>query len=171
MGIYLVETTIFGKFVQITAKKSSKFTKKITHVDDMMIHNLVKYFVQTRLLLRYKNNKFLTNHGKFVIFISQKRSRVWIGYFTRLCIIISSTYVIFFVNLDDIFVVVCTGFHEDCGFPDTFPTNKSTQIETDYTRHIKTWPCVCVWISMIQSRTNKKGKQPSRRKHAGEKKQ
>ena len=28
------------------AKKSSKFTKKITHVDDM-IYNLVKYFIQT----------------------------------------------------------------------------------------------------------------------------
>jgi len=32
-------------------KKSSKFTKKITHVDDMMIHNFVKYLVQTRLNL------------------------------------------------------------------------------------------------------------------------
>ena len=33
-------------------KKSSKFTQKITHLDDMMVHNLVKYFVQTRLRLR-----------------------------------------------------------------------------------------------------------------------
>ena len=33
------------------AKKSSKFTQKITHVDDMIIHNLVKYLVQTRLRL------------------------------------------------------------------------------------------------------------------------
>ena len=33
------------------AKKSFKFTKKITHVDDMMIHNLVKYLVQTRFRL------------------------------------------------------------------------------------------------------------------------
>ena len=64
LGTYLVETTTSWKLVQTTAKKSSKFTKKITHVDDMMIHNLVKYLVQTRLLLRdiYKNNKFLTNH-------------------------------------------------------------------------------------------------------------
>ena len=30
-------------------KKSSKFTIKITHVDDMMIHNFVKYFVQPQL--------------------------------------------------------------------------------------------------------------------------
>ena len=37
--------------MQTTAKKSSKFMKKITHIDDMMIHNLVKYLVQTRLRL------------------------------------------------------------------------------------------------------------------------
>jgi hypothetical protein len=37
--------------MQTTAKKSSKFTKKIIYVDDMMIHNLVKYLVQTRLRL------------------------------------------------------------------------------------------------------------------------
>jgi hypothetical protein len=28
-------------------KKSSKFTKKIIRVDDMMTHNLVKYLAQT----------------------------------------------------------------------------------------------------------------------------
>jgi hypothetical protein len=72
-------------------KKSIKFTKKITYVDDMMIHNLV-------------------------IFISHKRSRVWTRYFTRLCIIISSTYVIFLLNLYDFFAVVCTDFHEECVF-------------------------------------------------------
>ena len=49
---------------------------------------------------------------KFVIFISHKRSRVWTRYFTRLYIIISSTCVIFWVNLDDFFTIVCTGFHE-----------------------------------------------------------
>ena len=38
--------------MQTTAKKSSKFTKKITHADDMMIHNFIKYFVQTRFCLR-----------------------------------------------------------------------------------------------------------------------
>ena len=48
---YLVQTTTSWKPVQTTAKKSSKFTKKITHLDDMIIHNLVKYFVQTRLCL------------------------------------------------------------------------------------------------------------------------
>ena len=37
--------------MQTTAKKLSKFTKKITHVDDMMIYNLVKYLVQTQLCL------------------------------------------------------------------------------------------------------------------------
>ena len=40
-------------------KKSFKFTKKITHIDDMMIHNLIKYFVQnSNSFVRYKNNKF-----------------------------------------------------------------------------------------------------------------
>ena len=33
-------------------------------------------------------------------------------YFTRLCTIILSTCVIFLVNLDDIFAMVCTSFHE-----------------------------------------------------------
>ena len=37
------------KLVKITVKKSSKFTKKITHVDDMLINNIVKYLVQTQL--------------------------------------------------------------------------------------------------------------------------
>ena len=32
-------------------KRSSKFTQKIIHVDDMMIHNFAKYLVQTRLSL------------------------------------------------------------------------------------------------------------------------
>ena len=45
MGLYLVETTAFVKTRANYGKKSSKFTQKITHVDDMMIHNLVKYSV------------------------------------------------------------------------------------------------------------------------------
>ena len=58
-----MQTIISWKPMQITVKKSSKFTKKITHVDDMMIHNFVKYLVQTQtLFVRYKNNKFLINH-------------------------------------------------------------------------------------------------------------
>ena len=46
-----MQTTTLWKPVQTTIKNSSKFTKKITHVDDMMIHNLVKYLIQTRLQL------------------------------------------------------------------------------------------------------------------------
>ena len=51
--------------------------------------------------VRYKNNKFVKKSSeqlsnlKFVVFISHKRSRVWKRYFTRLCIIISSTCVFF----------------------------------------------------------------------------
>ena len=51
MGMYRVETTTFVKIRANHDKKSSKFTKQITHVDDMMIHNLVKYLVQTGLRL------------------------------------------------------------------------------------------------------------------------
>ena len=89
-----MQTTSSWKFVQITAKKSSKF-KKISHVDYMMLYNLVKYLVQTRLRL-------------WDIKIS-KISEVWTKYFTKLCIIISSICVIFLVNLDDFF---CHSLHE-----------------------------------------------------------
>jgi len=44
-------------------KNSSKFKKKIIHVDDMMIHNLVKYLVQTQLHLW---DIKITNFLKFV---------------------------------------------------------------------------------------------------------
>ena len=50
-GTYLVQIIISWKPIQITTKKLSKFTKKIIHVDDMIIHNIVKYLVQTRLRL------------------------------------------------------------------------------------------------------------------------
>ena len=63
------------------------------------------------LFVRYKNNKFL----KIVIFISYKWSRVWAGYL-QACVIILSTCVIFFVNLDDFFAMIYTDFHEDYGF-------------------------------------------------------
>ena len=45
LGTYLVQTKISWKLVQIMAKISSKFTKKIWHVDDTMIYNVVKYLV------------------------------------------------------------------------------------------------------------------------------
>ena len=60
LGTYLVQTTTSWKPVQTTAKRSSKFIKKITHIDDMMIYNLVKYLIQTRLRLwdiKITNNK------------------------------------------------------------------------------------------------------------------
>jgi hypothetical protein len=48
MASYQVQTTTFVK-TQTTTKKLFKFIRKITHVDDMMIHNLVEYIIQTRL--------------------------------------------------------------------------------------------------------------------------
>ena len=98
--------------MQTIIKKLSKFNKK-NHTcrcyDDTQLCKIS--CPNSTSFVRYKNNKF-----KFVIFISHKRSRVWTRYFTKLCIIISSTCVIFLMNLDDFFAVVCTGFHEGCGF-------------------------------------------------------
>ena len=103
--------------MQITAKNSSKFTKKITHVDDMIIHNLIKYSVQTLLhlwdikitnSLQISRNLlflYLTNEVEFGQDILQD------------CVSSYHLYVwFFFVNLDDFFTVVCTSFHERCGF-------------------------------------------------------
>ena len=97
--------------------------KKNTHIDDMMIHNLVKYLVQTRLCLwdikitNFKPESCPDDLLEICYFyISHKWSWVWTRYFARLCIIISSTCVIFLVNLDDFFAVVYTGFYKDCGF-------------------------------------------------------
>ena len=36
---------LYENLCKLRQKKSSKFTKKITHVYDMMIHNIVKYLV------------------------------------------------------------------------------------------------------------------------------
>ena len=70
-----------------------------------MIHNLIKYSVQTRLRLRYKNNKFY-------FYISQTKSSL-----DKIFFKIVYHHIIymcdFFVNLDDFFVIVCTDFYED----------------------------------------------------------
>ena len=70
--------------------------------------------------MRYKNNKFLTNHlDSFWLeicyfYISQTKLsldkifyKVVYHHIIYMCD--------FLVNLDDFFAVVCTGFHEDCG--------------------------------------------------------
>ena len=63
LGTYPVQTTTFVKTsVNHGKKKSSKFTKKITHIYDMMIYNFVKTCSNSTSFVRYKNYKFLTNH-------------------------------------------------------------------------------------------------------------
>jgi len=47
-----MEITIFIKTYANYYKKSSKFIKKITHIDDIMIYSLVKYLVQTQIRLQ-----------------------------------------------------------------------------------------------------------------------
>ena len=100
------------------AKNSSKFIKTITHIDDMMIHNPVKYFfTNSTPFVRYKNNKFLTNYldnflawNLFFLYLTDKvefGQDILQGY-------VSSYHLDmwFFFNLDDFFVMVCTSFHE-----------------------------------------------------------
>ena len=102
--------------------KSHLNSPKKLHVDDMMIHNFVKYFVQTRFYLwdikitNLKPESCPDDLLEICYFISHKQSWFWTRYFARLCIIMSSTCVIFLVNLDEFFIVACTDFHEDCGF-------------------------------------------------------
>jgi hypothetical protein len=42
-----VETTTFVKTGANHGKKNRPISKKVTHVDGMMIHNVAKYLVQT----------------------------------------------------------------------------------------------------------------------------
>ena len=99
-----METATFVKPVQITAKKLSKFTKIITHVNDTQPYKI--FCSSSTSFVRYKNNKFLTNY--------------------LLRIIISSTCVIFLVNLDDFFVVIYTDFHENYGIHSICSLSKKT---------------------------------------------
>ena len=103
-------------------KKSSKFTKKITHVDDMMKHNLVKYSVQSWLrlwnikIINFKPTSCLDDLLEICYFcISQTKLSL-----DKIFYKIVYHHIIymcdFFVNLDDFFTVICTGFHEGRGF-------------------------------------------------------
>jgi hypothetical protein len=108
--------------MQTTIKKSSKFTKKITYVDDMMIHNLVKYLIQTRLRLwdikitNFKPESCLNNLLEICYFyiLQMKSSLDKIFYKVVYHHII---YICdFLVNLDNFFAMVYMAFHERCGF-------------------------------------------------------
>jgi len=106
--------------MQTMAKKSSKFTKKITHIDDMMIHNFIKYLVQTRLRLwdmkitNFKPESCPNDLLEIYYFhISLKESsldKIFYKIVYHHIIYMSD----FLVNLDNFFVMICTGFHEDC---------------------------------------------------------
>ena len=86
--------------MQTTTKKSSKFTKKTIHVDDMMIHNIVKYLVQTRLRL-----------WEHIPQTKSSLDKIFYNVVYHHIIYMSD----FLVNLDDFFVMVYTGFHKNCG--------------------------------------------------------
>ena len=95
------------KPAQIIPKKSQLNLPKITHVDNMMIHNLIKYLVQTRLYLwdiKIRNFKPESCPNDLLeicyFYISQTKSSLD-KIFCKLCIIISSICVILLVNLYD----------------------------------------------------------------------
>ena len=89
-----------------------------------------------------------------LFFISHKRSRVWTRYFTVLCIIISYTCVIFWVNLNDFFVVICTGFHESCGFHENHYNalflSQIIRCFGNFKRHKKTGPRCHITLLELQ---------------------
>jgi len=102
-------------------KKLSKFTEKIAHVNDMMIYNLVKYFVQTRLVLwdiqitNFKSESCPSDLLEICYFyISQTKSSLdkifYKGVYHHIIYMCD-----FFGEFRRIFSVVCMGFHEGCG--------------------------------------------------------
>jgi len=122
MRTYLVETKLSWKSVQTTTKKSSKFTNKITYVDDMMIHNLVKYFVQTWLRLwdiKITNLKPRNCPNDLLeicyFYISQMKSSLDMIFYK-----VVYHHIIymcdFFREFRWLFFVVYTSFHEHCSF-------------------------------------------------------
>jgi hypothetical protein len=105
-----------------TTTKSRLNSKKITYVDDMMIHSLVKYLIQTRLCLwdikitNFKPESCPDDSLEICYFyISQTKSSL-----DKILYKVVYHHIIyiydFLVNLDNFFAVVCTGFHEACGF-------------------------------------------------------
>ena len=129
-----MQTITFWKLVQTTAKKSSKFAKKITHVDDMMIHNLVKHFVQTRLRLwdikttNFKPTSCPDDLLEICYFnISQTKLSL-----DKIFYKVMYHHIIymwdFFVNLDNFFVMVCMSFHKNLVFTRYVPIK------------------ICVWV-------------------------
>ena len=117
MGTYLVQATTSWKSVQTMVKKSSKL-KKITHVDDMMMHNFVKYLVQTRFhLWNIKRTNFKPEscpNDLLEIYYFYLTNEVEFGQdILQDCVSSYHLHVWFFLmNLDNFFVVVCMGFHE-----------------------------------------------------------
>ena len=121
LEIYLVDIATFVKIRANHNKKLSKFTKQIKHVDDMMIHNLVKYLVQTWLCLwdikitTFKPESCLDNLLEICYFcISQTKSSL-----NKIFYKVVYHHIIymcdFLVNLDDFFYRGLHGFLRSCG--------------------------------------------------------
>ena len=117
MGTYLVQATISWKSVQTMVKKLFKL-KKITHVDDMMMHNFVKYLVQTRFhLWDIKRTNFKPGscpNDLLEIYYFYLTNEVEFGQdILQDCVSSYHLHVWFFLmNLDNFFIVVCMDFHK-----------------------------------------------------------
>ena len=112
---YLVEIITSWKPVQTMAKKSSKFIKIITYIDDMMTHNLVKYLVQTRLrlwdikIINFKSESCPDDLLEICYFyIKQMKSNLDKIFYK----VVYHLHVWFLVNLDDFFTMTYTNLHE-----------------------------------------------------------
>ena len=88
----------------------------------MMLHNLVKYFVQNRFrlwdikIINFKQESCPDDLLEICYFCISRTKSSWTRYFTRLCIIILSTCVIFLINLDDFFIIICMSFYKNFNF-------------------------------------------------------
>ena len=108
------------KSMQITVKNRLNSPKNHTYRWND-IQSCKIFYPNLTSFVRYKITNFKLENCPddlleiYYFYMSQK-SWVWTRYFTRLCIIILSTCVIFLVNFDDFSVMVCMGFHERCGF-------------------------------------------------------
>ena len=120
------------------AKKLSKFTKKITHVDDLMIHNIVKYLVQTQLCLwdikitNFKPERCPQDLLEICYFyISQTNSSL-----DKIFYKVVYHHIIYMCDFlgefRRLFAVVYTDFHEGRGFHHIHSQDKNHYNTADY---------------------------------------
>jgi hypothetical protein len=142
------EHMLLWKPMQTMTKTSSKFTQKITHVDDMMIHNLVKYLVKIRLRLWDINiTKFCQN--------------IWTTFWLE-------TRLFFLPWFAQLFYEGC-GFHESRdlrGFPlDFINTKPLLQLRSEYKIKMASTTLGNSVVKLHQIRTRELQSLPTKKLH------